>query len=626
MMKPHRPLVVVLAFFLASCSLDIPRPAEKPDPIKPEYDVSSLGGTEVRHYDGNDTLMWINRFELGAAGQQLKKYHYSAQDVLLWYEYRQFENLGNHWRKTGEQHFTPPKDAGLLVWSHGWAYDSVGDEVLYTDFDAANALQGYSHSWYEDLGASRRILQAAHYDASGASTWFQRWRYDPTEPGRKTTWASLDGNRTVSQMRTSAFDGAGNVTEVVEYAAWNDKIVRTTSDRIPVTQYHYRTSWYSAPAIDPASPDFESAASSPLPPFSSGIYSQPANWSFPAGLAPVTALQTLPERQLVAFPQLDLPGSEDWDLDGFEFFLPGREGGRTVLRFDGRQKPMSLVREALGTLEDIRVDFAWNLQDQLTRRVVSYAGSPVLTVDFSRDEQGRVTRIETSGPAMRLPLTSILEYPNASAQRPQALLLTTVVKNVEVDLLTLLFTYDDDHTGAGRFGLGALSFDDHLQSIVAGAGAGDDLVRLVELVFLAPVTSDGVTTKTVELWDVLGKTDETKELTGRLLWTLDTDGHQTGLVWQVAQGSDFTDKWSYESSWGKWASHAQGWEGLTLDAQSEVETKASEAMSLADSFDFEKVFQLVTPLTKILKDGQAQFQRSAGSLFDQVEASANELH
>lgn len=622
-MNPRLLLVTLVGLWVASCSLDIARPAEKPAPVKAEYDVVSNDGTEIRHYDGNDALMWINRLELGTQGQQLKKYHYSAQDTLLWYEYRQFESFQGAWKKTKEQHFTPPKDAGLLVWSRAWDY--AGDGVLVeVRFDSTSALSGYSHHWYDEVAGTLRTLQQAHFGADGTAVSFDRWNYDPVVQGRKRGWASLNGDRQVNQLRNVGFDDAGNETEVVEYASWKAKLSRQTRDWIPLVNKEFRSAWYTAPVVAaPLVPDFESPSTPALTAKPSEAIEAASNWTPPAFLSPAEATKNLPPPQLVTYPSLTLPANGDWTLGGFEYYLYGVDGAKITVRFDSGRLPTTLLREAKQNLEAIQVDLEWNLKSELVRRVVSYAGAPTLTVDFSRDDQGRITQVTTGGPAMRLPLTSTLSYADASARRPETLVLSTVVKEVAVDLMTLGFTYNDEPSGGEPFGLDGLFFDDQLRSIVAGAGAGADQVRLVELVFEDAVTADGVTTKIVGLWDVLNKSEAQKVQTGRLVWTLDAQGNQTDLVWQKASGSAFDDEWRYAYSWGKWATMADGIVDASFETKAEFEANASRAMGLVDSFDIEKVFQLVTPLTKILKDSQSQFRQSAGSLFDQIEASVS---
>jgi len=606
---------MLCVLLVVGCTLDIPEPSEPAPATKSEYDVPADGsGPIVRHYDGNDQLLWIDRYDLDPSGLQLKKYHYSALDVLLWYEYRRFEQFAGSWLMTRTKHYVGEKDNGTLAWSRSWAYDAQGRRVVQVDFDDQSRLTGVSHTWGETPSQGYRPLQVTQLSGAGVPTEYERTLYVSAAENRVSKKAKLDGDRNVTWAQSLGYVG-DNRTSVAEYdtSTWS----RTTTSFLPDTSTRYRSVWYKAAVTTkPSAPGFADQSGAPVIATSSASTAatfdpDPAN-----ALDPKTVLSGFAAVQLVDFPTLDVPSS--WTPQAWEYYLPGPYG-EVTLRFDANGLPKSLTKAASGDFQAIDMEFTWDALGRLTQRIAKYAGNPVLTVDLHRDAQGRIDRVDTSGSMMKVPLSYILRYANANTVRPSSM----SVSAQTVDLLTLTLTYDDANTGAGRFGIGALSFDDHIQTIRVGIGGPADLLDAVGLEFLAPVTTNGVTTKEVEVFDVLNKQPSSQVLKGRLVWTIDTNENQTSFQWQTWNGSSYRDRWSYDLSWGAWAQLATGAVDIVDDSSNEtvasMETKLAGAMRLADSFDFERLFQLVDQVRAQLPAQQAQFERTASSLLDQIK-------
>lgn len=621
-------LPALCSLLLVGCTLSIPEPAEPAPSTKAEYDVVLNEGREVRHYNGNDQLMWIDRYEL-ANDLQLKKYHYSALDSLLWYEYRRFEQYAGQWLMTRNKHFVGQKeDEGTLAWSQSWGYDAQGHTVVQVDFDELGAVTGYQHTWGKAPVDTYRTLQSTSLSGAGAPKGYERIAYLSDSDNRVAKRARLSGDRSVTWAQSLNYVG-DNRTSVVEFDA--DAWSRTTTSFVPDTSTRYRSVWYESSATGPSTPGF-AADQSGAPTITTSTATtaatfdpDPENDFDPAG-----AIVDFSAVQLVDFPTLNTPSS--WTPEAWEYYLPGPYG-EVTLRLDADGLPKSLTKAASGEFQAIDLEFAWDQAGRLVQRLAKYAGKTVLSVDLHRDDQDRVDRIDTSGSMMKVPLTYSLVYDSSTTQRPSTITVSnkTVAPNKTVELLTLTLTYDAN-PGAGKFGLEALSFDDHIQSIRVGVGGPngtEGVLDAVGLKFLSPVTVDGVTTKEVTVYDVLNKNENNWATKGRLLWKIDTDGNQTSFAWQTWNGSSYQDAWDYGLSWGAWADLATGAVDIVADSgegTSEtveaIEAKLAGAMRLVDSFDFERLFQLVDSVRDLPAAQQDQFERTAGSLLDQIKAAA----
>lgn len=617
-MNSHTVFAILGFVLLGSCALDIPASPPPPAAEAPEYDVSSEGGAVVHHYSGAGVLLWIERHTLSVTPPdlRLKTYHYTAQNTLQWYEYRRFEQFGTSWLKTRELRYSPPKDAGTLSFAKAWAYSAGGTPIWAADYVGASSL--FQHDWFAD-GTTTPLLQRSSYNEAGTPQRYERYQY---VAGKETGRAVLDGSKVVQEARLQSYDGE-NLIETLSFtkaatSTWN----RATHTFLPSSTTEYRRTWYEvAAATPPAVPGIETAT--PLPPgASTDSTSATFNPDTTNALDPVTKTNVLTNvPQLLAFPVLNEPSS--WDLStlqAVEYDLPGALGGKTTLRFERSQLnpliqlPRSLVRAAEGVLGQISMDFVWNAENQLIQRVVSYQQNPVLTIDLTRDGSGRITRIDTAGSMMKIPLTYTLTYVDEAATRPQTLSLSTST----LALLTLTFTYSNAAPAPDPlFGLGVLNFDAQVQSIQVTIDGTGTPVPALNLVFAAVVTNSGVTTRSVEVFDIVGAGSQSM---GLLTWSTNTTTNQTNLVWNpVLAGAP---DWTYTYSWGKWAAMAAGINDTAEETAEQLKTRASQAMTLADSFDFEKIFQLVNAAQAQLPSVQEQLTRSAETLIDQVQAAA----
>lgn len=607
-------LVALGLVFLAGCALDIPAPAPLPPATKPDYPVVSDGGRVVKWYNGNDVLQWIERHELfpgtSADDPRIRTYHSSAADVLQWYEYRRFETVEGVWVKTRERRFVTvnntEKDKGTWVFDKAWSYIAPGLSLLSVQYDVDDALVSYSYNWAE-VAANNRVLQTSNYDAAGSALSYDRTWFEPGITGKKTARLVLDGTLATTSAQTFSHEG-DNLVETLKYSKNSALWTREQRSFLPTFSYPYRTLWYQVLAdTAPASATFEVGPSAAAPAL---VLTGAAAGSLPAATLPT------PTASLVALPTLNQPTS--WPLStlqGFEYVLPGADGGTTTLRFNKDRLPLSLVRAAQGTLGAMNIEFDWDAEKRLAQRLVSYRGNAVLTVDLHRDAQGRVDRVDSTGSILKLPLTYTLAYADATATRPDTLTLLTPGQN----LLTLSFTYDDKTAAVSPNGAGldALTFDAHVKKITVGVDAGADLLNVLDLEFSALENN----TATVDVYDVLNKVDDARKLIGTLTWSLNADLHQTGLVWNRRQPDNtLKTEWTYTAGWGTWATLADGMVTTAEDWGQTLEATASKALSLADSLDVEKILQLVNVAQA--QPSQAQFQRMATNLFDQIKAAS----
>jgi hypothetical protein len=276
-------------------------------------------------------------------------------------------------------------------------------------------------------------------------------------------------------------------------------------------------------------------------------------------------------------------------------------------------------------LSPIRIDLSWDSLDRLVSRAVTYAGNPVITVSFQRDDQGRLTQVTVAGPWMRIPLTYDLTYP-ASGTEPVALAVSATVSNKLIPVLTLGFTWAAQGASLAAQGLGALDFSDALAALEVAVGQtakNPTGIPVLKLDFSA--TADSTNRKIVKVWDIWKKPNPQDQVqVGQLDWTLDSGTKRTtAFDWktETAPGSGvWQSQWHYERSWSAYADLP-----AAMDAQ--LQTAEKDALracyGVTDSFDVERLLRFIVDRygSLLLTDAAAPLRDRGANLFDQVRAA-----
>jgi len=613
--------LVVLGW--AGCTIDIPANTVA-TPTKAAYDVWNATETEMRRYDGNDQLLWIDRYSTDDFGNQVKN-HYSPQDKLLWFELKRSEPFGVGTRVTRPSrwgHFLPTTTTGIPTAYRAWSYDSVGNEVARADYDAAKVLTGYSHNWWEVVPAGRRNLQSTQLGSSGTASGFDLYAYgDASHPLQADAQVRLTGDLKYGGINLWTRDLANNVTAEYGNADGGTTWSRVIHDYIPGTLAKFRQIWSTGKTTTPVAKAVKAGASSPTvaPTAAVPAYDEAANPTDPLNGIALPDLSSLTS-QRVEFPTLTRPST--WTDTQMEYYFSDAKGSTTI-RLDGKGCPLYIERTEPG-LATIRADFVYDTVGNLVQRALSYGGVPLITFDLRRDTQGRIVSVEITGSGIKLPMTYGLTYDGAT-NRPTSLTVSTA----SLAIFSLDFTYNTSgRRPTSPFGLEALLFDDSIQSMTLNVGGLSDKLPVLQLVFHAPVNLVGSSEdKVVSVYDVLGKNDATKVLKGRLAWTYDTStGKKTSFLWQTRNSDgSFTTAWRYTAAWGTYASLPAGVESVLVargQTPATVTNLLSDAWGASDSFDVDRLFQLVDAVKGQAATAQAQYRQMAGNLVDQIRSAS----
>lgn len=332
------------------------------DDVAPEDEASSYSEYDSQNdilycYNSDDSLKWIEYYDYNDQGQCIFVKHTLPSGSVLWsYLY---EWSGSNLVK--EAYFD---SQNTLSWFNTITY-SGNNPVLKTKYNSGSTLLDFQTWTYS---ASNKILSTGSYNSSSTLQWAYKYEYDGSD--NRTKLSSYGSNSQESASIENEYDGSNRITK----ATGSGTSISSDSFDAPCKF----PSFYSYGGVNKES---RNQASLTLPQTPS---------------SPGSPSMNLIDNSL-SYAWMSL-----WFYDAY---------GYTSATLNSVYLPVELVRVAPEYLNDhpLKTNLTYG-NNRLIQNTTSWNNQTVLDMLFSYDSSGYLTKLDTSGRSLYIPLSYQIGY------------------------------------------------------------------------------------------------------------------------------------------------------------------------------------------------------------------------
>lgn len=338
--------------------------------------------------DGGETVP-ADYVQWDADTDTLSKFN-GETDIMIWKQHYDYDDQG----RCVFMDNTTPGDA--VNWSMVFTYGPDGrDGEAY--FNGTGELVYYVRTFYDEEGD---VSSQARYGGDHSLEWIKVFTMD----GPLTSYYEYDGSEELKKAYRSF-----TIEQYDETLLSTNSLYGADGDRTGYVHYTYNS------ANDLIAKTGYGAAAS-----SSSYQASPAMTSVKetGGVNTVSRNGdnlTMPTADFPEYAEPVPPALNDRELDyneftGYTFPEFGETSLNATVTLNSSYMPVYMRTDASVLDEDIEVYLTYYGDGKLKSKSTRYGGTEALVLEFTYNDDGYLTRLETSGEALILPVDYVLEY------------------------------------------------------------------------------------------------------------------------------------------------------------------------------------------------------------------------